>query len=72
MKIVGCIGLILGALGLIAIQAVWLMLLWNWTMPELFGLPPVSWLQMLGLFFLVNGLFKWQEAGKSLKNHMER
>jgi len=33
------------------------MLLWNWLMPEIFGLPELSFLQALGLFLLCKLLF---------------
>lgn len=33
------------------------MLLWNWLMPELFGLPALSFLQAAGLFLLCKILF---------------
>lgn len=35
---------------------VWL--LWNWLMPQLFGLPVVTWLQAWGLMALSAFLFK--------------
>lgn len=53
------------ALGLIALIVVIIlavpycaMLLWNWLMPELFGLKTVSFWQMVGLIVLMNILFK--------------
>lgn len=42
------IGLILGTC---------VMLLWNWLMPVIFGLPTISWLQGLGLYYLSQFLF---------------
>lgn len=34
------------------------MLLWNWLMPEIFGLQEVTFFQALGLCFLCKFLFK--------------
>ena len=34
------------------------MLLWDWLMPILFGLPTITWLQAWGLTMLCNLLFK--------------
>jgi len=49
-------------LGLIAIIIVLLgyplMLLWNWLMPELFGLPLITFWQAIGLNILSTILFK--------------
>ena len=40
---------------LVAFPTMWL---WNWLMPEIFGLTTISWLQALGLLALSNLLFK--------------
>ena len=49
-------------LGLIAILIVILgyplMLLWNWLMPEIFGLPEITFWQAIGLNLLSTILFK--------------
>lgn len=59
MKLVA-IGML--GIGLIVVLAVLyalpVMLLWNWLMPLLFGLPKVTFLQALGLSLLSNFLFK--------------
>ena len=34
------------------------MLLWNWLIPDLFGLPYIGWWQAWGLLFLCSLLFK--------------
>lgn len=34
------------------------MLLWNWLMPVIFGLPEITWLQAWGLLFLCGLLFR--------------
>ena len=53
---------IAAVLGLIAILVVILgyplMLLWNWLMPELFGLSEVTFLQAIGLNILCTILFR--------------
>jgi hypothetical protein len=47
-----------GFLALAAALGVALMLLWNWLMPEIFGLPVISYWQALGLLALTHLLFK--------------
>lgn len=42
---------------LIAAAAVGIELIWNWLMPELFGLPTISYLQALGLRIIASLLF---------------
>lgn len=42
---------------------VWL--LWNWLMPEIFGLKTISWLQALGLSLLSSMLFKSSSSSSS-------
>lgn len=58
--------LILGAVTLsIAVSAIFsvpVMLLWDWLMPTIFGLPEITWLQAWGLLLLCNILFKGVEA----------
>jgi len=39
------------------------MLLWNWLMPALFGLPEVTYWQAVGLFVLCHLLFKGHHGG---------
>lgn len=43
------LGLLLGAL---------VMVLWNWLMPDLFGLGPITYWQGVGLYLLCHLLFK--------------
>ena len=49
-------------IGMIAIAIVLLgyplMLLWNWLMPNIFGLPEITFWQAIGLNFLSTILFK--------------
>ncbi len=59
LKIIGWVflGLLLaGTLGLAL--GFGLMLLWNWLMPDLFGLPEIGYWQAVGLFVLCHLLFK--------------
>jgi len=35
-----------------------MMLLWNWLMPELFGLPTITFLQAIGLNILTSIIFR--------------
>ena len=53
---------IIAFLGLIAIIIVILgyplMLLWNWLMPELFGLPEITFWQAIGLNILCTIMFR--------------
>jgi hypothetical protein len=52
---------LLGAIGVIGIVALLLgapvMLLWNWLMPSIFGLPVITFWQALGLNLLSSILF---------------
>ena len=50
---------VLGVLGIVAlILGLPLMLLWNWLMPEIFGLTEITFWQAVGLNFLSSTLFK--------------
>ncbi|MBN1335336.1 MAG: hypothetical protein JXB39_05200 [Deltaproteobacteria bacterium] len=58
-KIIGWIAL--GTAGLAALAGLLglvVMLLWNWLMPAIFGLPVLTWLQAVGLLVLCHVLFK--------------
>lgn len=56
------ITVILGAIALLffvaALMSLPVMLLWDWLMPTIFGLPEITWLQAWGLLFLCGLLFK--------------
>jgi hypothetical protein len=41
-----------------------LMMLWNWTMPAIFGLPEITFLQACGLQLLATILFKSPKINK--------
>lgn len=62
--------IVLGAL-FIALVPYVVMLLWNWLMPELFGVPAITWLQSLGLLLLSKILFGFGGGGKC-KCHKDR
>lgn len=60
---------VLGILALTVVIAllvsvpVWL--LWNWLMPQIFGLKTISWMQALGLSVLCSMLFKSTASSSS-------
>ena len=41
-----------------AVMSLPVMLLWDWLMPTIFGLPEITWFQAWGLLFLCGLLFK--------------
>lgn len=41
-----------------AVMSLPVMLLWDWLMPEIFGLKEITWLQAWGLMFLSGLLFR--------------
>lgn len=61
-RLVKNIVLVLTGLGIIGVAAIifaWpVMLLWNWLMPEIFGLCKINFWQTFGIIFLSNALFK--------------
>ena len=56
------LGVILGVIGVLFLYALLLAFptyfLWNWLMPDIFGLSRIDVIQALGLNFLANILFK--------------
>jgi hypothetical protein len=56
------LGVILGVIGVLFLYALLLAFptyfLWNWLMPDIFGLGRIDVIQALGLNFLANILFK--------------
>jgi len=57
--IVGTIVLGAGILFFVAaLMSLPVMLLWDWLMPTIFGLPEITWFQAWGLLFLCGTLFK--------------
>lgn len=64
-KIVGVVVLVVGLVAVMAIiLALPTMLLWNWLMPEIFGLKTISFWQALGLLLLSGFLFKNSSSSK--------
>ena len=59
------LGVLLGALVIDMIFAYPVMLLWNWLMPTIFGLPVVTFWQSLGLMFLSSLLFGSKNSTKT-------
>ena len=57
-KILVTIGFGIAGLGLLAVLGLVVMLLWNWLMPEIFGLKQVNYWQAWGLLILSWILFK--------------
>jgi len=55
-------------ISIIAISAVLIgypiMLLWNWTLPDLFNIPRITFFQALGLGILASILFKSSNTNK--------
>ena len=64
---------ILGAIGIGALAILFgfvIMWLWNWLMPELFGLPELTYWQAVGIFILFKILFgSCGGSGGDCKNH---
>ena len=64
-KVLGGILLVAGILALSALLfGLPLMLLWNWLMPTIFGLPTITFWQGVGLNFLSSILFKSNNTKK--------
>lgn len=47
-----------------AVMSLPVMLLWDWLMPQIFGLPEITWFQAWGLMFLCRLLFKSHTVSK--------
>lgn len=68
LVVVGAIlGFVAFVLVLVSITAYPMMLLWNWLMPEIFGLPEINFLQALGLQILASLLIKSTPNSSSKK-----
>lgn len=68
MKYVYAFLVMVGFVALAALLVSWpVMALWNWLMPEIFGLKTITWTQALGLIALSSLLFKTRNPGKSDK-----
>lgn len=65
-KVLGAILTGIGLIGLVVVLLGWpLMLLWNWLMPTLFGLPFITFWQAVGLNLLSTVLFNRSTLTKS-------
>jgi hypothetical protein len=65
-EIVGWVILIIvAATGLAILFGLLIMWLWNWLMPDLFGLAPITYWQAVGIFVLAKFLFGFGGGGKS-------
>lgn len=65
MNILATIIVGVGILVLVAaVMSLPVMLLWDWLMPIIFGLPEITWFQAWGLLFLCGLLFKSHTAKK--------
>tara|TARA_R110002050_G_scaffold109796_1_gene221102 strand:- start:26568 stop:26975 length:408 start_codon:yes stop_codon:yes gene_type:complete len=58
----------LGIIGLVILFGYVIMWLWNWLMPELFGLTTINYWQAIGLFILFKILIGGCGGGKSGKS----
>ena len=59
MNIVQKVATVVGLIIVVAaVMSLPVMLLWDWLMPEIFGLKEISWLQAWGLMFLSGLLFR--------------
>lgn len=59
MNVLATIILGIGVLVFVAaVMSLPVMLLWDWLMPTIFGLPEITWFQAWGLLFLCGLLFK--------------
>jgi hypothetical protein len=63
--ITGIVVVLLFAFVLALVASLPVMWLWDWLMPEIFGLQEITWLQALGLSLLCSLLFKSNAASKS-------
>jgi hypothetical protein len=54
----GIAGLLAVLVFVAALVSVPVMLLWDWLMPTIFGLPEITWFQAWGLLLLCGLLFK--------------
>jgi len=64
MKIIGWVLVGLAGAALLGfLLGIVVMLLWNWLMPALFGLPEIGYWQAVGLFILCHLLFKGHLGG---------
>ena len=58
VKILTVIGFAIAGFGLAAVFGWVVMILWNWIVPDMFGLKPLTYWKAWGLFILCSILFK--------------
>ena len=59
-------------LSFIALTGLAFMLLWNWLMPVVFGLGAITFLQAIGLMFLLKMVSKVLGGRRHSRHHMRR
>ena len=64
----GCLGMVLTFIAVAAICNTVGWLLWNWVMPVVFNLPTITWLQSLGLYLLIQFIFRINFKYNDIKN----
>ncbi|MEG4108034.1 hypothetical protein [Microcoleus sp. S13_C5] len=60
----GCLTIITGAMIWAVVNSILVVLLWNWLMPDLFGLSTISLFQAIGISFLL-GLLRSSSENSS-------
>lgn len=71
-KILAVTGFVFLGVGLLALCGLVVKALWNWLMPEIFGLKEITYLQAWGLLILCSILFKGGRFGGNDHNRTER
>jgi len=71
-KVLIVIGFIILGIGLLFLFGFVVMLLWNWLMPEIFGLKQITYWQAWGLLALSSILFKGFGSGESSGRRSEK
>jgi hypothetical protein len=62
----------IGGIALLALFGLFVMLLWNWLMPDIFGLPPLDYWKAWGLLVLFWILFKGINFGDNNNGSTDR
>ncbi|MEG4213375.1 hypothetical protein [Microcoleus sp. S13_B4] len=60
----GCLTIIIGGIVWAVVNSILVVLLWNWLMPDLFGLSTISLFQAIGISFLL-GLLRSSSENSS-------
>ncbi len=73
LKVLLVLTMIAGAVGFTMLFGLFVMLLWNWLMPDIFSLPRISFWQGWGLLLLTHILFKsWGGRHWGPRRHRSR